>query len=136
MSDEKTTSMSAYEKHIKKMENNGDYFVFSKYYVKILNSKLTALFLQDIIDIADSPDVIKTSVDGKEYFQATVKFLVNSKMEWKNREQKLHLGRLIKKGYVKTKKMGIPGKRYISINFEKLEKDLEIEILKEEVDRE
>lgn len=115
---------STYRKHLLRAKDSGNYFTFFRLYTRIM-TKLTGLFLQDLINLASMSRTKKTEIDGEEYFQCTVGFLENSGIGWTEKEQEYHLQELVKKGYVKRTKRGAPPTRWIYIDLEKIERDLD-----------
>lgn len=88
-------------------------------------TKLDALFLQDLINLASMTRTKKVEIGGEEYFQCTVGYLENSGISWTEKEQEYHLKRLIKRGYVKKTRRGLPPTRWVYIDLGKIENDLD-----------
>jgi hypothetical protein len=84
-------------------------------------SKLEALFLQDLINHSAAPKTVKAD-DG--YFLCTVEYLQNS-LNWEHKAQARYLSTLTKAGYISVRKVGIPPRRWIYINFRAIEEALD-----------
>jgi hypothetical protein len=129
MPDKSSIPQSVYRQHIQRAKSALNYFLFFRPYTKLMN-KTTALFLQDIINIASLPSTTKKDIEykegvKKEFFKCTEGFLKDSQLEWTTEEQKYHIEALKKKRYVIRIRHGIPGVRWLHINIEKLETDLD-----------
>lgn len=119
-----TVRLSEYRRHLSRTKSAGSYFIFYRHYFKIL-TRLTALFLQDIANLADCDRVIREDVDGEEYFLCTAEFLRNSASGWNSEEQKWHLTALKEKGFVKTMRRGCPARRWVHIDYRRIEQAID-----------
>ena len=109
---------SVYQKHLLRARAGGNYFLFFRNFVRILG-KVDALLLQDLINHAAH---LKQDDDG--FFLCTRAYLERS-LCWTRHEQNKHLARLAEKGFIVVKKMGVPGRRYIKVCVESIEKALD-----------
>lgn len=115
---------SDYLRHVRRAKNGGNYFVYFRHYIKLFTHKsrrTTCMFLQDVMNISDSPGVKKQMFDGEEHFQGTVNFLRDSASEWTEKEQETHLAILVDKGFVKLRRVGMPSVRWICVDFAAIE---------------
>lgn len=115
---------SAYVRHIKRNKDAGNWFTFYRPYTKIL-PKLTSLFLQDLINLASTKNIIREEITGKEYILCTREFLVNSSIGWTVKEQNDHFHLLREKGFILSIRRGIPAKRWIHIDLLKIEQNID-----------
>lgn len=100
------------------MDSRHDSFIFNRDYIKKkLLTKIEATFFQDLLDIAANSPTIE------DWFECSVARLEAS-MKWSQQSQKDFFSKLIKKGYVKTEKRGIPPKRWVWIDIDRIETDL------------
>jgi len=83
------------------------------------------LFLQDINNLLSSPNTPKKVIDGIEYSMCTVGFLENSVLQWTEDEQRYHLKILEDKNHVRIVRAGTGSRRWIYIDHEKIEKDID-----------
>ena len=120
----KTVPVSSYQRHIQRAKDASNWIIFSRWYVKI-TSKLTALFLQDINNIASLPNIIRKNILNEEYFLCTAAFLSHSIIGWTKREQVYHFQLLKEKGYVKLLRRGKKGARWVHICHKKIEDDVD-----------
>ena len=120
---------SVYRRHLGRIHDGGNYFAFYRPYTKLM-SKTTALFLQDLMNLTNADNIIWKTINGKEFFACTVDFLKKSKIGWTEKEQRIHFNKLRAKhpdggSYIEMCKIGIPASRWVYINYEKLERDLD-----------
>lgn len=128
-------SESIYRRHLLRAHNTGNYLLYFRLYAKIQYTdadgekqelgKLTALFLQDVINIAALPGTKRQTVDGKEFVLCTQEFLIDSGLGWSVKEQRNHIEVLRQAGLIETKKMGIPGRRWLYVDLIKIESALD-----------
>lgn len=115
---------STYRRHLARAKNTSNYFTFFRLHYKIM-SRLDALFLQDLGNLLDSPKTKRKKFDGEVYRLCTSAFLENSAGEWTRREQEPRLASLKKAGFIKTLKKGIPPRRWVRIEYKKIEDALD-----------
>lgn len=89
---------------------------------QITSSKLDSLFLSDLINITSYENLVWD--ENYEYFLCTIEFLY-SYGHWTNKDQEHRLKSLIKNKFIKTKRKGIPSKRWIKIEIETIELQIE-----------
>jgi hypothetical protein len=77
--------------------------------------------LQDLINHATGPNAI---IHEDEYFLCTEEFLEKS-LAWTEKEQRGILAELEERGYINRDKRGVPGRRFVRVNVEKIEMDLD-----------
>ena len=131
-------SETIYCRHIIRARSAGNYFYFDRSYADIPGvSKLTALFLQDIYNIASMPNTAKKDIGGKEYFLCTSDFLERNGLKWSKEEQKYHLTMLRDRCGKKEEpnkvgpplvhfcRQGIPPRRWVRIDVKAIEKELD-----------
>jgi len=116
----KTIPESVYLRHLQRSKNTLNYFTFFRPFFKILK-RLDALFLQDLINLASIPSTVTKTIDGEDYFLCTETFLKDSGSNWSSDEQNRHLASIKKKGFVKARKMGLPARRWVHIELQKIE---------------
>lgn len=138
---------SVYRRHVLRARSTRNHFTFTRDYVDLIPSKKlggerytdstrrdVVLFLQDVINRASMPKARRVVVtepddDGneveREYVQCTVKYLRTGPMRWSSETQKAYLELLARLGYVRYRRMGVPGKRHVWVDLLKLETDLD-----------
>lgn len=99
---------------------NNNTFVHRPLY-EITSSKLDTLFLCDLINLTNRGGIIWDN--EKEYFLCTRQFLIS--FGWTEKEQKIRLKSLSIIGFVKIKRTGIPARRWVKINADKIEQELQ-----------
>jgi len=123
---ERTVSESTYRKHVLRARCTDNHFTFDRDYVKKLKlSKIAALFLQDIINLANLRNVKRQIIDGHEYFLCTVGFLENADLDWSSAMQTRLFKELIGRGYVSVRKHGLPPVRWVFVDVLKIERDID-----------
>lgn len=119
-----TVSRQLYEKHLLRAKAASSYFLYVRYYAKI-TTKLSALFLQDLINLSALDNAVTEEIDGKRFFQCTKNFLINSAIGWTEDEQKYHFDILMEKGFIELIRHGSRGTRWAYIDFVEIEKALD-----------
>jgi hypothetical protein len=120
-----TVDAKTHAKHILRARNGGNYFPFFRPYARLMN-KLTALFLQDVLNpLSLDKAVFQEDDDGCVWFQCTAEFLARSTLGWTAAEQKYHLGVLAELGYVSVKRRGVPATRWVCLDLLKVQADLD-----------
>ncbi|MDE2095774.1 MAG: hypothetical protein KGL39_00835 [Patescibacteria group bacterium] len=120
-----TLRKTVYNRHIARAKNVNNYFIFCRCYYKILKSRLAALFLQDLMNLASSPMVTSQEINGDDYFLCTTEFLKDSISEWTQDEQRRYLKELRSHEFIKTARHGVLGPRWISIDYLKIEEAID-----------
>lgn len=112
-------SESVYRRHVlRAISNNADHFTYDRVYVKAgVMKPEESLFFQDLLNLASMQRTIR---DEDDYFLCTVDYLYAS-LRWDHKKQHRYLAKLIKNGFIKTKKKGMPASRWIWINIAKVE---------------
>ena len=105
--------------------NGGNWFIFYRPLVHVTACKLDALFLQDLINIASMPGTVTKEIDDKTYFLCTTEFLERSGIGWTVKEQKTRFAALREAGLLQSVKVGIPPRRWVWIDEEKIEAEID-----------
>lgn len=101
--------------------DQGNYFHCFKPFFKIMRM-LDAIFLMDLMNRA--AQAVKESPEAKDqYFLCTAKFLDGI---WTDKKQEVHFKNLIKLGYIKTERRGLPTRRWVWIDYDKIFHDVDI----------
>lgn len=125
----------SYRRHIRRLSKTSSYFKFHRSYTKIL-SRLTALFLQDLMNVT-SLDYVEKEIteDEQEMFWCSASFLARNGLDWTKREQGYHFKILKKQGFVKTIRKGLPARRWVLIDYDAIREAIDTaEISKNSVD--
>jgi hypothetical protein len=83
------------------------------------NMKDEVLMLQDLVNLSCVPTVIMGD-DG--YFLCTAEFLTDS--IWTFDQQRKFIKRVEEKGYIKIKQKGLPARRWVFVDVDKIEREL------------
>jgi hypothetical protein len=108
---------STYRRHVLRARNTSNTLTYCRDY-ELIMSKLTALFTQDVINLASLNRVKRTTVDDKEFFMCTAEFLCP---RWTVAEQKYHLAQLQESKFITLARMGMPSVRWIHFDIESIE---------------
>lgn len=115
-----TSDIDTYYHELMVLLNQGGYFAFHREYVTVLGlSRHEALFLQDLINHYSMPNTVR---DGT-YFLCTTAYLEAS-LAWSKDTQKDLLKSLRTRGYISTLEKGMPKRRWVRINMQRILKDL------------
>lgn len=113
-----------YEKRIQRYKNRGNWFVYFSCYEWIM-PRLDSLFIQDLENLLNIPNINTLVINNEVYYQCTSEFLLNSRSRWSIKEQRIRLKSLSKLKFIKIVKKGIPASRFININSERIEAQLD-----------
>jgi hypothetical protein len=94
------------------------YLVLRKVTLRFL-TPLESIFWHDIYNYASMDSAV---IDDEGYFLCTTQFLETSTMQWTRDQQKELLKSLQKKGLLRTKRKGIPGKRWVFLDYKAVQK--------------
>ena len=126
---------SRVEYWLERAKDTGGYFIFFRNYGRIL-SKEESLFLQDLINRSSLMKDIASRLKGRRrksppydeegYFRCTSKFLMNPKyLPWSIKDQKRLFAKMLKLGFISIRKRGSPQKRWVKINYFRIEEALD-----------
>ncbi len=120
-------SNAKYRRHVLRARSANNHFTFCRDYVtKLKLEKTVALFLQDLINLASMDKTIR---DEEDYFLCTVGYLETS-LNWDDSTQSRMIKKLRELKYLEYKKVGIPTVRWLRIDIQKVEEDLDEAIRK------
>lgn len=116
--------LETYQQHIDRYRNLSNYFTFFRLYYKVM-SRLESVFIQDLVNLSYCTTIHTKIIDGKRFFMCTESFLFNSQSGWTQDEQRRHLASLQERGYVYCIRRGLPSVRWVSIDRDKIDADLD-----------
>lgn len=98
----------------------GSYLMVCREMVRLVGIRNLAIFLSDLINHAKNPAVYK---DKDDWFLCTTEFLMES-MDWDRNMQTRYLQMLKRMGYVEVSVIGMPKKRHLRLDIQKIRRDL------------
>jgi hypothetical protein len=122
---EATVSLAEYEAHMRRATDPDNWFWFRRDYVTSgLLSEVEAIFLADLISLANAPNAAHRVIGGKVFFRCSGKQLKRS-LAWDSDAQTRYLGALRDKGFVETVRLGAPARRWVHVNVAAVEDALD-----------
>jgi hypothetical protein len=124
-SKKQTIALRTYDRHMTRAMSRDNYFFFRRDYVLSgVMTKYEALFFQDVINHYHAKGTVKKAVGERRYMLCTVEYLEKS-LGWDHVTQSRLLRSLKRKGFLETKKLGCPPRRWVWLNIAAVEDEVD-----------
>src|SRR5438067_146701 len=116
-----TEQETTYHRHVERAMSTGNCYVFRRQFLVLFPGRYgreAAMFLQDVINLTSLDGAPKQTIGDKTYALCTRRFLSGLKYRgWTEEEQKSHFNTLLGKKYILSKRVGMPPRRWVWVDY-------------------